>query len=366
MNGHDTMKTISPPVLLLGVLLAGCPSTSGTTPEPAARASNPASAPRAVGSDEAVAVVNGEPITEAELLAAAKGELSQAEAKYAEEIRAVKSRTLDALIEGRLLAARAKSEGITVEELLVREVDAKLPEPTEDYLQEVYRLTKESGRVVPPFAEARAEIVTYVKGRVTEDKRRAYMSGLRAAAKVESFLPPPLLPRVEMKPDGPSRGDAAAPVTLVAFSDYECQFCATAESIVSRVLSEYPAKVRFVFQSFPLSIHKEAVKASEAALCAGEQGKYWEMHGTLFSNQKQLSVDDLKRHARALALDGAAFDRCLDSGSMAARVEASRRLGERANVSSTPTFFVNGRPATTSSYEMVKELIDYELAHPAP
>jgi protein-disulfide isomerase len=166
-----------------------------------------------------------------------------------------------------------------------------------------------------------------------------------------------------VKAEGPSKGDPKAPVTLVEFSDYECPYCATAQPTIKRVLEQYPGKVRLVFQNFPLSIHPSAPKAAEAALCAGEQGRYWEMHDRLFANQKALGTDSLKAHARALALDPLAFDKCLDSGRMAPVVEANRKLAESAGVNSTPFFLVNGRPLSgAQSFERFRELVDWELA----
>ena len=100
-----------------------------------------------------------------------------------------------------------------------------------------------------------------------------------------------------------------------------------------------------MFKDFPLPNHAEAPKAAEAAHCAGEQGKYWEMHDAMFANQRALQVPALKQAARALGLDGAKFDQCLDSGKHAANVRADYELGEKMGVNSTPTIYINGRAA---------------------
>ena len=131
------------------------------------------------------------------------------------------------------------------------------------------------------------------------------------------------------------------------------------------MLAAYGGKVRLVHQAYPLSGHPRAPKAAEAALCAGEQGKYWEMHDLLFAGQGALGIDDLKGRARTLPLDAARFDACLDSGRMAPVVEASRTLGEGIGVNATPAFFVNGRPLSgLQPFERFKELRDHELANP--
>ncbi len=84
-----------------------------------------------------------------------------------------------------------------------------------------------------------------------------------------------------------------------------------------------------MFKDFPLPNHAEAFKAAEAAHCAGEQRKYWEMHDAMFANQRELQVPALKKAARALGLDGAKFDQCLDSGRHTANVRADYELGEK-------------------------------------
>ena len=125
----------------------------------------------------------------------------------------------------------------------------------------------------------------------------------------------------------------------------------------------YGNKVRIVFKDFPLPNHAEAQKASEAAHCAGEQGKYWEMHDAMFANQRALQVPALKQAARALGIDGAKFDQCLDSGKHTANVRADYDLGEKMGVNSTPTIYINGRPLVGAQpFEQFKLIIDEELS----
>ena len=336
--------------LLVGTLVAGCSRPSGAETAP----------PR--DPKAAVARVDGAAIAEGELAAEAKPALAAIENRYLEEVHSQRARALDRLVEQRLLAARAKKEGIAVEALLEREVARKVGEPSEASIQAVYDQTKANGRALPPFAQVKAEIADFLKQQAAQELRQQYVAKLKAEAKVESLLPPLLLPKVDFVANGPSRGDAKAPVTIVEFSDYECPYCASAEATVRQVLSAYGGKVRLVHQAYPLSIHPNAPKAAEAALCAGEQDRYWEMHDSLLMNQGALSVADLKGRARALKLDLPRFDSCVDSGRMAAVVEASRKLAEGLGVSSTPSFFVNGRPLTGAQpFDRFKELVDHEL-----
>src|SRR3989449_12798 len=144
--------------------------------------------------------------------------------------------------------------------------------------------------------------------------------------------------------DVPMQGRADAPVTLVEFSDYECPFCQRFFAMTFPALKkDYvdTGKVRFMFRDFPLDqIHPQARKAAEAAHCAGELGKYWEMHELLFQNQKALAPPQLAERARTVGVDGAKFDECLSSGRHAVRVTRGLTDGAALGVQGTPTFVV--------------------------
>jgi len=121
--------------------------------------------------------------------------------------------------------------------------------------------------------------------------------------------------------------------------------------------------MKYVFMDFPLAMHKNAFKASEAGLCAGDQGKFWEYHDRLFENQSKLDKPALAGHASTLGLDAKQFDACLTDGKFRAQVEQDLQEGTRAGVNGTPAFFINGvllsgaQPA--SAFEQV---INAELA----
>ena len=98
--------------------------------------------------------------------------------------------------------------------------------------------------------------------------------------------------------------------------------------------------MKHVFMDFPLPMHSNAMKASEAGLCAGDQGKFWEMHDKLFANQQALKPEDLVKHAEALGLDTAKFKECLDSGKHAAEIKKTMAEGQKAGISGTPAFLI--------------------------
>ncbi|HEY0713101.1 MAG TPA: thioredoxin domain-containing protein, partial [Polyangia bacterium] len=313
---------------VLLVLLGTASACRSTTPT---KSTSVTASPEA--SQRPVAKVGGETITEAELQTAVKPRLVRLETEHAEKVHGLKSQSLDELIANRLIANKAKAEGITAEALVEREVNAKVKPAGDAELQAFYDQAKGSGQQLPPFEQVKGEIANFLRERGTGQAKKDLVDRLRAETKVEKMMPPLLLPKVQVAAEGYAKGDPKAPITIVEFSDYECPFCSRAEDAVKRVLKEYEGKVRVVYRDFPLPFHGKAQKASEAALCAGDQGKYWEMHEKLFANQQALDVTQLKDHAKAVGVDQAKFDQCLDSNSKASVVEASKKAGEAAGVS---------------------------------
>lgn len=117
-----------------------------------------------------------------------------------------------------------------------------------------------------------------------------------------------------------------------------------------------------MFKDFPLPNHANAFKAAEAAHCAGEQGRYWEMHDRMFADQRALEISALKASAAAIGLSPAEFGQCLDSGKFAAVIREDMAVGEKLGVNSTPTIYINGRPLIGAQpFDVFKSAIDEEL-----
>ncbi len=170
--------------------------------------------------------------------------------------------------------------------------------------------------------------------------------------------PPPYVENVSID-DDPYLGTIGAPITIVEFSDYQCPFCAEGTPVVKEILEKYEGQVLFVYRDFPIeSIHPDAFKSAEAANCAGEQGKYWEMHDLLFTNQSQLAVGNLKAYAASLELNIEAFNVCLDEGKYAEEVRHDIAQAEEYRVTGTPTFFVNGQRIVGASLESLRAAIE--------
>ncbi|MCE9673757.1 thioredoxin domain-containing protein [Myxococcus stipitatus] len=162
--------------------------------------------------------------------------------------------------------------------------------------------------------------------------------------------------------NAPVKGPQNAPVTIVAFSDFECPFCGRVVPTLKQIEDQYHGKVKVAFKNQPLPMHANAKAAAAAALAAHEQGKFWEMHDKLFANQRALDRASLEKYAQELGLNADKFKSALDSGKFAQQIEADSAEGSRLGASGTPTFFINGRTLVGAQpFESFKRVIDEEL-----
>ncbi|MDE3156439.1 MAG: DsbA family protein [Acidobacteriota bacterium] len=144
-------------------------------------------------------------------------------------------------------------------------------------------------------------------------------------------------------------GSPIAPVTMVEFTDLECPFCrqfhmTAFEQIKKNFIDT--GKLRYISLDFPLNIHPYAMQAAEAAQCAGEQGKFWEMRHIIFVNNPHLTPDSFETFAKDLKLNLERFDACVLAGKYAEQITKDQEEGAEAGVSGTPTFIIGRTTAT--------------------
>ena len=150
---------------------------------------------------------------------------------------------------------------------------------------------------------------------------------------------------------------------VVIFSDFQCPFCSRVEPTLKQMEKEYGGKVKFTWKNYPLPFHNNAEPAAEAAMAAGAQGKFWEMHDKLFANQQQLDRPALEKYAQELGLNMAKFKSDLDASKYKSTIEAETKEGSAVGVSGTPAVFINGRKiAGAYPFETFKKIVDEELA----
>jgi protein-disulfide isomerase len=166
---------------------------------------------------------------------------------------------------------------------------------------------------------------------------------------------------------GYTLGSDSAPIEITEYSDFECPFCASFATVQMPVIREQliaTGKVRWRFRDFPLPTHAYSRSAALAAQCAGEQGKFWEMHDQLFANHQWAQTGKnprgvFREFARSVGLDLDKYDACVDGQRYAGRIQASVQEGEARGVKGTPSFYVNGRPYQgRSASDDFKALVD--------
>ncbi|MFA6214274.1 MAG: thioredoxin domain-containing protein [Candidatus Micrarchaeia archaeon] len=160
----------------------------------------------------------------------------------------------------------------------------------------------------------------------------------------------------------PFKGNADGSVIMVEYSDFECPYCGRVEPTLVQLQGAYP-NMKFVYQQFPLSFHPNAQKASEASLCANQQGKFWEIHNKMYANQAAITVADIKGYAAAISgMDTAKFNACLDSGQTASQVASEEQEGQGIGISGTPGFLVYSKSVKGDALVAKLQPVAAELA----
>ncbi len=202
---------------------------------------------------------------------------------------------------------------------------------------------------------------------------------LAANAAVRSAPQPPAPPSAMATRDESFRGDSGATVVIVEYADFECPYCGQYEHETFPQLSKdyiQTGKVKYFYRDLPLPMHAHAMGAARAARCAGEQGKYWEMHDSLFAKQNAIREADMPGRAQELGLDAAKFAECLSSDRHTEEIKQSAAEAQKIGIGGTPTFFIgkvdaNGDVTNLKTiigmrpYDAFKSAIDDSLAQAA-
>jgi protein-disulfide isomerase len=322
--------------------LTACAPTKSET-----RTNGPAPSSQGV----AVAMIDGKPITMAELDQTVSRQLYEA-----------RSSALEQLIVDRVLDAAARAQHLEIRDYLRREVEKRVKPVTEAEARDFYTQNKDhlpAELASKSFDELKPQLIEAIDGERHKRAAAEIVDELRQRAHVQVLL---AAPRVDVAAEGPARGPAGAPITIVEFSDFQCPFCGRAQPVLERVMKEYPREVRLVFRDFPLSFHADAQRAAEAGHCADEQQKFWPLHDWIFQHQGELGAEQLAAAAAQLGLDARRFDACMTTHKYQQVVEDNQAAGERAGVTGTPAFFVNGEPLTGAQpFEKFHEVIERKL-----
>jgi protein-disulfide isomerase len=248
-------------------------------------------------------------------------------------------------------------------------------------------MAKKTPRAVQPNqkatpASSKAPTQRRPPARAAASQKRFYATLGTVAAAAAIFLawqltkPGPVVPPVDTSTPLPEAagywlGDKTAPVSVIAFGDFECPSCASfhtlSEPDVRKLVDAGTISYRFF--DLPLAIHLNTWPASNAAACANEQGKFWEFHNELFNGQDAWNASATRRpkgvfkgYAGRIGLDVGRWEKCFDTQRYLRNIQANAREGERRLVSSTPTFIIGKRVVGNVSSDTFKAYVDSALA----
>ncbi len=338
---------------------------SGIYPLAAQRATAPKPAP-AAPKPMVVATFSGTSITEEDLRKAAANDFDRLSmdvdhmnSSLARVAHQILETNLLHLLADKLFEAEAAKRGISKEAFLEKELEGKIKEPSPEDISAFYQANKQ--RFNQPLDKVSEQIRQFLKTDYRNKALGDLADRLKPGYGVKILLPPL---RLKVGDDGsPSEGPKEAPVTIVEFSDFQCDSCSQLSKTLHEIVAKYGNKVRLVYRQLPLpQQHPLAEKAAEASLCAADQNHFWEMHDLMFDTQKALKEEDLKAKAAQLKLDTAAFDKCLDSGKYSGKVKQDEREAYSLAVSNSPSLFINGRPYTGATpMSEISKTIDEEI-----
>jgi len=248
----------------------------------------------------------------------------------------------------------------------------------EAYLRNLYAFGPDVKVIVGPLRDSAVEgiLETNIDVTIGENKENAkfYVSKdgrFLFRGELSDMMKDPLAEnRAQIRiTDAPALGDPKAPVTIVEYSDFECPICRSLHDTLRNILPNYPGKVRVIFKDFPLDqIHPWARTAAVAGRCAYQQKPeaFWKLYDLIYDNQEIISAANawgkMVDYASQSGLDADAFKSCMASPEAGATVNASHANGEKLEVTSTPTVFVNGRRMVGADANQLQQYINYELA----
>lgn len=312
-----------------------------------------------------VAKINGSPVMSSEVDLKIREDLQELESR----IYQLRRQAIEDIATDKIVAQVAENQKMTVAEFWAKFESDRGTDPTDSEIQ-VFLASK---NLEPEKSKniSKTALVEIVKAARIREQKMAFVADLRAKAKVEVLLKKPAVKRLEIGTGGSAPlGSEGAPIVVVVFSDFQSPFCLQAANQVREIVEKYGSKVAVYFRHFPLeSMHPQAMRASEASLCAQEQSKFWTYHDAIFENQTKLNekssgLDEfLLKLGENVNVDSARFSECLKSGKYKSMIQKDLEDGRRLGVSGTPSYFVNGIGVSKPLDDLeIYQVIDDELS----
>lgn len=278
------------------------------------------------------------------------------------ELHMIKLNAVKTVLVEKVIAAdprRAKFK--TNEEFLVKHI-YKESEVSEKEINTFITQRNIPATAVNPQLKTR--IVDFIKVGRKSEQLNNWIAKLTVKDPVEVYFLPPQRPVFDVSTTGVFSGGKDAKVVITEFTDYECPFCSKGNQIINEVKKKYGKKVRVIFKHFPLPFHKKALFAHKTAICANNQkpGSLWKLTDIFFADQSKLDKESILKEVKSLKIDQAKFDDCVASKETQAIIDRDFTDGQNVGVTSTPTFFVNGKLIMGAQpVEVFSKLIDEEL-----
>jgi protein-disulfide isomerase len=316
------------------------------------------SAPTAAA-NTVVARVAGIEVTEKMLLNGIENSVYEAEKKIYEMKRVnLRNVMLDLVI-----ADDLAKEGLKKDEYIAKHITHDIRITDEDINAFIAERKIASYRVDESIKK---DIEQYLRFQKEDQAIDAFIQQQSGENPVEIYLTAPIEPVFEVDlSSSPTLGPETAPVTIIAYSDFQCPFCKKGAEVLDQTREKFGDQVRIIFKNFPLKMHADARIAAEAGVCAHRQSEtlFWKMHDQMFSAQNKLTQPDLIASAELVGLDTAAFVECLEKGDVATKVDTDLTDGANAKIRSTPTFFINNeRIDGLKQFDEFSVLIEQALA----
>ena len=314
-----------------------------------------------------VAELGGVKITQAEMSREIGTDIYEAELNLYQ----LKKNWIDQKVRSVLFESAAKKAGISLADWERREIEDKVAPPSEAQVNSVAQqiLRQQKTSLQPDAArteQAESQAREMITRQLVSNRANEVYQELLKQQPLKILLKKPEVPKVDVtfSRQDPSSGPEKAPITIVAFTDFQCSYCRRGHETMKAIEKAYSGRIHFVQRQFPLDFHKRARASAEAALCAADQGQFWAYADKLFSNQQRLEDADLQKYAEELSLNTGAFNQCVSTRKYAAQIDRDMADGSRYGVRGTPAYFINGRFLSGAQpIENFKEVIDEELAH---
>jgi protein-disulfide isomerase len=274
----------------------------------------------------------------------------------ARDLYKARSQYLYLLVSDKLLEEEAKSNGVTTNELIDREISSKVVPLDATAVADYVAQHPE----IKDIDQYDRKVRTYLQVQKHKKARNQYINTLFKKHQVNIALyRPPELPAVEVQGEGEViTGVETAPVKITLFSDFECPYCKRLYGALTQLEKAHPNDVFITHRQFPLPNHKLGEEAAKGSYCAGEQGKFKAYYDSVFSSPGRLTGGLLASIPERIGLDGKKFDDCVINPATAVAIEEDKAEGRRIGVQATPTMIINGRKqAGAASFENLEKLI---------